>query len=142
MQFISNIKWYHILIGALLLIVLYLIVHSSHPQCKSIQKEAFDNPPTASEDTAPEIILYYANWCGFSRSFLPEWEKFESYAKTGLPDVRVSRVLCEGDNEQTCSQKGIQGFPSVVLYKPNGAEITFDDSRTSDKLIDFVKKNT
>lgn len=85
-----------------------------------------------------ELILYYANWCGFSRMFLPEWEKFENYAKENLSNLKVTRVLCEGGNEATCFQKGVEGYPTVILYRKDGSEETFMDDRTSDKLVQFI----
>lgn len=88
-----------------------------------------------------EIILFYAMWCGHSRSFLPEWEKFEKFAKDNLPYVRVTKIRCEDGNEATCSQKGVQGFPMVILYPKSGAEKTFEKDRTMEKLVEFVNEN-
>jgi hypothetical protein len=70
--------------------------------------------------------------------FLPEWEKFENYAKENLPTLKVTRVLCEGGNEATCFQKGVEGYPTVILYRKDGSEETFMDDRTSDKLVQFI----
>ena len=88
-----------------------------------------------------ELVLYYAMWCGYSRSFLPEFEKFEKFAKENLPHVRVMKIRCEDGNEATCSQKGVNGFPSVILYVKNGQEKTFDKERNMQKLVEFVNEN-
>ena len=75
--------------------------------------------------------------------FLPEWEKFEKYARDNFPNLVVKSLRCEGGDEETCAQKGINGYPTVILYKDmtesNG--LTFDDDRKHDKLVEFVKNN-
>lgn len=90
--------------------------------------------------TDGEIVLYYATWCGYSRMFLPEWEKFEGYAKTNIPNLKVSSIRCEGGNENVCTQKGVDGYPTTILYLNNGQEVQFNGERTSQQLVDFVKK--
>jgi len=97
--------------------------------------------PQRYQEPAAEIVLYYATWCGYSRMFLPEWEKFEKYAKGNLPHIKVSNVRCEGGNEATCSQKGVEGYPTVILYPKKGTEINFMKERTTEKLIEFVNEN-
>lgn len=90
--------------------------------------------------TDGEIVLYYATWCGYSRMFLPEWQKFETYAKGNLPNLKVSSIRCEGGNEATCTQKGVDGYPTIILYLNSGKELQFNGERTSQQLVDFVKK--
>lgn len=145
MDFINKIKWYHIVI--ILLIIGFIII-----MCKG--NNGWQNAPMKSEGfgeqeamtkkptlPAGEIILYYAMWCGYSRAFVPEWEKFEGYAKSNLPQLKVSKIRCEDGNEETCVQKGIQGYPTVVLYLQNGGEKKFDGQRNLDGLIQFIKQN-
>lgn len=158
MEFLSMIKWYHIVIISLVGILLFLVLTGSNCNmnlCKnallgSVGSEGFNennNNNNTQEEQQPqdktkgEIIIYYAMWCGYSRQFLPEWEKFEKYAKDNLPQVRVSRVRCEDGNEATCQQKGVQGYPTVILYLKDGSEKTFEDERNMNKLIEFVQKN-
>ena len=97
-------------------------------------------PPPLKIDNEPknELILFYAMWCGHSRAFLPEWQKFTQWASNNLDKVKVSVVRCEDGNEATCSQKGIKGYPSVVLYLINGSEHKFEGERTVDGLKKFV----
>lgn len=92
-------------------------------------------------DTTNELVLYYATWCGYSKQFLPEWEKFVEYAKNNLPHLKVTGVRCEGGNEPICMQKGIEGYPMVMLYMYDGREIPFEGDRTKDALVAFVSKN-
>jgi len=94
-----------------------------------------------SKDKKGEIVLYYAMWCGYSRSFLPEWEKFEVYAKENLPQIKVTRMKCEDENTETCTQRGIKGFPMIVFYPVGKPEKIFDKDRFMQKLVEFVNEN-
>jgi thioredoxin-like negative regulator of GroEL len=98
----------------------------------------------ANKESYPkdEIILYYATWCGYSRMFLPEWEKFVAYAKDNLPSVKVSSIRCEDGNEAVCTQKGVEGYPTIILYLKNGEQIQFAGERNTKQLSDFIRKNT
>lgn len=88
-----------------------------------------------------DVILYYASWCGYSKLFLPEWEKFEEYAKSSLPNIRVEKIRCEGGHERTCFEKGIEGYPTIVLYPANSTEITYEGERKVDDIVKFIKDN-
>ena len=153
----------HNLAIAVTIIIAVIILFSSTPSaptprvcCKptSLPREAFTIPPqvpdhnklttpqiNAKVDNEPkhELILYYATWCGYSRSFLPIWAEFEKWAADALPTVRVMSVRCEEGNEQTCRQKGVSGYPTVMLYLTNGTEHQFEGKRTLDGLQSFAK---
>lgn len=87
-----------------------------------------------------DIVLYYTSWCGHSNMFMPEWTKFENIARVQFPQLRVRKIQCEDGNEAICMQKGIQGYPTVVMYI-NDADIPFTGNRSADALVEFVKKN-
>lgn len=157
MDYLKQLQWYQVTIVCLLAILLFLVFTKSNcgiSMCKNApgKSEAFtaEESQTKQENTQQElkesevkaeIILYYAMWCGHSRNFLPEWEKFEEYAKKNLPYLRVSRVRCEDGNEATCVQKGIEGYPTVMLYPKNGSEKLFDGERKMEKVLEFVNNN-
>lgn len=87
--------------------------------------------------TQPELILFYTEWCGYSRSFLPVWDEF---AKQNKQNVKLTKLRCEGGDANTCSEKGVNGYPTVILYKDN-KEIPFDDDRTVANLQAFLQKH-
>ena len=151
MEFINNIKWYHVLILCLICIIGFLIftrTNYASNSCKNAVNnyEGFDqehkNKHTQhTPRDMDELVLYYAMWCGYSKSFIPEWEKFETYAKNNFPQIKVSKIRCEDGNETTCMQKGVDGYPTVILYTKNGKEIKFGNERTMDGLIKFIQQN-
>lgn len=149
MEFLKNIKWYHVTALSLFVIVLAMIfMRVSEPSICSIPPAMLE-PEVHMEGgevegfngDKDEIVLYYAMWCGYSRAFLPEWEKFEQLAGSQFPNLKVSRVRCEGGMERACSEKGVDGYPTVILYKKDGSKRSFQDDRTMDKLVSFVKNN-
>ncbi len=132
-----DVKWCHVTIICLIAIILFLIF-SNKNTCQNAVKtpEGFSNT-----EPSAEIVLYYAMWCGHSKAFLPEWEKFEKFAKDNLKNVKVTKVLCEGDTESICKQKSVKGYPTIVLYLKDGTVKGFDDERTSDTLSKFIQQN-
>ena len=162
MEFINNIKWYHVVIVCLVCVLVFLVFTGNNctpNMCKNalLKSEGFAQqeqeqkqetkpemkPETQQikDNTTAEIVLYYALWCGHSKAFLPEWEKFEDHARKNFPKLRVTKVRCEDGNEATCMQKGIQGYPTVVLYPKGESEKMFDSERKLESLIKFVQEN-
>ena len=159
MELFENLKWYNILIIILLIIITVSIIMlpTQNPiantgtcnmvcskSSRSIQeqsnspKEYFETDRKINNEPKPELVLYYATWCHFSREFLGVWSNFEKYAKDNLPNIRVMAVRCEGENEATCNQKGVNGYPTVILYMVDGTEHKFEGPRTVDGLKQFV----
>lgn len=147
MDIFQKINYTYLAIGLILLVsivLLYRIFWRPSSQANLITpanapvalKENFEN-----QDFKGEIVFYYAMWCGYSRSFLPEWEKFEIYAKDNLKNVKVTKIKCEDGLEQTCGQKGVSQFPMVILYQNGKEQVIFDKERTMQKLVEFVNEN-
>ncbi len=150
-----NLKWYNILIIILLIIITVSIIMlpsnnqgASTGLCNMVcpipkqeqqtVNEHFDTDKKIDKEPKPELVLYYATWCHFSREFLDDWSKFEEHAKNNLPQIRVMSVRCEGENEAACQQKGVKGYPTVIMYLVDGSEHTFEGPRTVDGLKKFV----
>lgn len=138
-KIISKISIVHIIIISILLILILWYINNLNNTKKTAEK--FTNYPEPQKPIQAEIILYYASWCGYSRIFLPEWEKFEQWIKDNAPHIKISSIRCESGNEETCFQKGITGYPTVILYPVNGSEVTFNKERTSNNLVAFIKEN-
>ena len=152
----DNNKKYCILAGltALVLLLMFISGKTRKKQTQNTKFPKIINSNSAQEDKPVQntqnnqntsnnndkiIILYYANWCGHSKAFIPEWEKFENYAKQNMKNVTVTKILCEGENaKQKC--KGVRGFPTVMLFSNNQANM-YNGERTSDALIKFVNSN-
>ena len=88
-----------------------------------------------------EIVLFCTSWCGYSNQMLPEWTKFQNYAKAVFPDLIITLYKCEGEGQQVCNEMGITGYPTIILFRKDGKKVTFNQERTSAKLVEFVKNN-
>jgi len=101
--------------------------------------EKYDGVKTLPVKPAGKITLYYASWCGHSKQFMPEWNKFVTYANKHMQYIQVDTVKCEGDKEASCSH--IQGYPTVVLINQQNKQKIYDGDRTMEGLIKFVNNH-
>lgn len=102
-----------------------------------VEKENFNNPNSEVVNGNYKIVLYFTNWCGYSKMFLPEWDKFAEYVNSNNNYITIEKIDCE-KNQNMCSK--VNGFPTVILYDPKGNQYNMDKfPRTKQGLIDFVK---
>lgn len=80
-----------------------------------------------------KMVLYYADWCGWSSKFLPVWSQFVSQAESRYPQIQFEKVEC---TNQKCQ---VKGFPTIVMHTQSGA-IEFDGDRSVSGLIEFVEQ--
>ena len=108
--------------------------------CDQDQVNTLANLNTRPPSKKLNLVLYYATWCGYSREFLPIWDSFETYAKQHFSNITTNKVKCEGGNEKMCSKKGVEGYPTVIMYSPEGDSVKFNGDRTLEELIQFCQR--
>jgi thiol-disulfide isomerase/thioredoxin len=151
--------WTYIIIAILLVIIVYMycnkevcpvqqLIKSEEGYARVSSNNKTNKPQITQpvpvqlvDDSIGEIVLYYATWCGYSKMFLPIWDKFEKYAKENLPKLVVKSIRCEGGEERACFEKGIEGYPTVILYPKNKTELVFESDRSLEQLIEFINTN-
>lgn len=125
-----NSKIYIVIILVLVISFLLYIIATNNTQSKktniTIKKTNISSKPI--------LMLYYTNWCGWSKKFLPVWDQLSNSRKL---NIAMQKIDCE-KNKNQCS--GIPGFPYVVLEKGD-KRIEYKGNRTSADIINFVKKN-
>jgi thiol-disulfide isomerase/thioredoxin len=132
--------FYLIIIIVLILVSGFFLIYTIF--LRRPNNELFEQSINSREPTKDnEIKLYYTTWCGYSRMFMPEWERFERMAREQVPYVRVTRVNCEDSGRSICNQENVEGYPTVVLCLKNGQKIKFNDDRKAENLLAFVKKH-
>tara|TARA_B110001450_G_scaffold255052_1_gene281673 strand:+ start:206 stop:649 length:444 start_codon:yes stop_codon:yes gene_type:complete len=89
--------------------------------------------------TSGEFKLYFASWCGWSKKFLPEWEKLEETEKR----VTLTKYTCDGDDKEKCDdpKANIKGYPSMRFHKEEGDDgVEYDGERTAEAISEWITK--
>ena len=140
-KFFGLSLWVWLVIGA----IVYYTMNSSKGALTTggNTKETFAEPETTSNGNGngnKKIVIYNFNtkWCGWSRAFQPEWDKFMSSVKSS--NIEAKDVKCDDDsNSGLCenSKYDIPGFPYVVA-EVGDKIIPYNGPRTVDGLTQFV----
>jgi hypothetical protein len=115
----------------------------SLPKCKKAdyQIDAMTSVD-AKQDTKVKIYNFNTSWCGWSKKFQPEWDKFSEKVKGDLvlsSKFDVRDIKCDDhSNTEMCEQYNIEGFPSVVIIDVDGSVMPYKGDRTSGALINLV----
>lgn len=90
------------------------------------------------------LKLYYAPWCGFCKSLMPEWIKLEEFMnikKNTHKSVKIEivKINCD-ENVEKCNN--IKGYPTIKL-EIDGKEIEMDGKyqRNKESIIQFIEDN-
>ncbi len=106
--------------------------------------EEVGNQEDSKEDkpSNKRLVLYYANWCGASKMFLPEWNN-NIHNKLSIP---TEMVECE-ETPDRCPH--IKYFPTIILESgsglgPESEQKELDTkkySRNLEGILEFIKDN-
>lgn len=89
----------------------------------------------------PQIVEFYAPWCGHCQNLKPAYEKAAKNLE-GL--AKVAAVNCDEDaNKPFCGQMGVQGFPTLKIVRPKkgGGKPVVEDyqgQRTASAIVEAV----
>ena len=112
-----------------LLIALYFIINMNG--FLKLRQEKFT-------DSKVKIYNFNTSWCGWSKRFQPEWDRFTELCKN-MTDVKVYDIKCDKEeNKEQCKKFNIPGYPTVIATV-GGKTINYDGERKSDKLVEFIK---
>jgi len=82
------------------------------------------------------LVMFYAPWCGHCKAFKPAYtEAAEELAKN--TKVRVAAIDCTS-NQDTCSQYGVEGYPTIKYFFAGKELENYQGGRTKDAVIDFL----
>jgi thioredoxin-like negative regulator of GroEL len=86
------------------------------------------------QNNSPQLVLFYTNWCGYSRQFLPIWEECKKVFNAKYPNLALVDIECS-DKDARC--QGIRGFPTVKFFKDGQIE-EFMGPRTVQGIEQFI----
>merc|ERR1712200_281209 len=75
------------------------------------------------------FVKFFAPWCGHCKRLAPTWEKLAQHY-----DDNLNRALCDG--------QGVNGFPTLNIYKSGEKVEEYSGKRDLDSLVAFVDKHT
>ncbi len=158
---ISNIDTATIIIICLGVVVAFLLYYNNRNQNENnagcncgIMPETMENIGTSEEveevqhstnqvnsTNNNKFTVYYTEWCGHSKNLMKEWNEnfIPTFEKSDLNGkVTIEKVDCE-QNKDIC--KNIQGYPTIILSKEDGTTFDYNGERTTDRMIDFIRRS-
>lgn len=91
---------------------------------------------------SPTLILFYADWCGPCKGFLPLWKQIND-KNNNRNDINIVKYSCVKYKEICDKIKFIESYPTILLYKPDiNKIIPFTENRSFDTIKQFVFTNT
>ena len=97
------------------------------------------NKRTENFTSHPEFVMYYTNWCGYSRKALPEFNNLgnEVISDSGQI-IKIKKVDCE-NNKELCYKAKIEGYPTMILEDGN-KRVEYNGPRETEKMLEFLKR--
>jgi len=108
-------------------------------EAKLLDKDTFESAIASGVS----IVKFFAPWCGHCKRLAPTWDELAAKFSS-VDDVTVAKVDCTSDdnkNKELCSQQGVNGFPTLHLFKDGKKVEEFSGKRTIDALEAFVEKH-
>ncbi|XP_055303776.1 thioredoxin domain-containing protein 5 [Sitodiplosis mosellana] len=87
------------------------------------------------------IVKFFAPWCGHCKRMAPTWDEL-AVKFAGSTVAKVAKVDCTlEESKDLCNEQGVDGFPTIFLYK-NGEKVEeYNGNRMLDDLFEFVSKH-
>jgi thiol-disulfide isomerase/thioredoxin len=99
-----------------------------------------DEEPSKINKNLPFCVLFYADWCGHCKNFMPTWNSLtESLPSDKINMIKISCV----DKEQQCNAiDDIKGYPTIIYVDIKlKKKIIFSGQRTYDSIINFINES-
>jgi thioredoxin 1 len=93
-------------------------------QLSQITDASFEQEISGS---TPTLVDFWAEWCGPCRMVAPVLEQIASEQNGKLRIVKLN----VDDNQQTPNQFGVQGIPTMILFK---------DGQMLERIVGFMPK--
>ena len=108
----------------------------------SFLKDNVDNDNNNDNNNYNKLILFYTEWCGYSKQFMPIWTQFKKLIKENRVNIKLVEVDCElMENKKIAKKFGVLGYPTIKFVTNNGKIIDYDKPRTLDELQKFIMNN-
>jgi len=92
--------------------------------------------------TGIAFVKFFAPWCGHCKRLAPTWEELAKKFE-GDSGVTIGHVDCTADdnaNRELCSTHGVNGFPTLNIYKDGVKADEYSGKRDLAELVAYVEK--
>ncbi|XP_031628357.1 thioredoxin domain-containing protein 5 [Contarinia nasturtii] len=87
------------------------------------------------------IVKFFAPWCGHCKRMASTWDELAGKF-AGKEGAKIAKVDCTlEENKELCNEQGVDGFPTVFLYKDGEKVEEYNGSRSLEDLFEFVSKH-
>ena len=91
-----------------------------------------------TQDNKTKVFNFNTLWCGWSKRFQPEWDKFSESVKNNT-NIEAIDIKCDNlENEQMCKEYDVPGFPYVIIEK-NNIRTPYNGPRTSEEMLENIQ---
>ena len=92
------------------------------------------------------LIYFYLPSCGYCVEFNKYWEALKEHCNENKIKINLVKIDCSDNNNSKLNKMlkmfNVNGFPSIYFVNKKMTSIKiFDEDRTPDNLINFIKKN-
>merc|ERR1712183_571794 len=89
------------------------------------------------------FVKFFAPWCGHCKRLAPTWEelarKYEG--NSGVVIAHVDCAAADNTNRPLCDAQGVNGFPTLNIYKEGVKAEEYNGKRDLAELEKFVEKH-
>jgi thiol-disulfide isomerase/thioredoxin len=131
--------WGLLIILLIIIGYLYMTDTSSYINDSDLSNVAIPDKFTDVSQTKVTVFNFNTSWCGWSKKFQPEWDKFVQVITNDdklSAKIDVKEVKCDID-EDLCAEYDVTGYPYVLIIK-NDTKLPYNGKRTSDALLSHV----
>jgi len=93
--------------------------------------------------TGVAFVKFFAPWCGHCKRLAPTWEELAKKFEDN-DEVTVGHVDCTADdnvNRELCNAHGVNGFPTLNIYKDGVKAEEYSGKRDLAELSAFIEKH-
>lgn len=109
------------------------------------EKDFTDNVKLKNFDNKLVLIKFYTTWCGYCKRAIPDYKELADKYKN---NNRVAIAKMDADKNSQFLEKinkfknwpGVQGYPTILLFKNNLYLAQYKGDRTVVDYIDFLNK--